>query len=458
MNPEFERNLWLELTPHRLVAAPLVLGAVFTLIYLTVEEDPLFSIATGAIWAVIIVGGFWGTRMAAESVTTEVAAATWDFQRLSSLRPWSVTWGKLFGATSFSWYTCLMAMAVMVVTAQPVHSLAGGTLLALALALNLILAHAIGLFMSLLIAQREGVVSRRAGFGFQAAGLLIAAPFVVYTLADFYGEQADPVYWYRWTVNGIEFSRYALLAFAAWAVIGCHRLMRTELKMRNGPGVWVAFVLFCMVFVAGFARNAGGQPARRLGIDSLSGLEIELVTAFIVALTLAYVALIIEHKDPIAYRRLLHRLSRLEFRRVVDDLPRFAIAFVIAALVVPGFVWLSLQSVQADLGATPSVALSLSALAFFARDAGLAIALNLSAGRSRADIATVFYLAILYVLLPSLLSGLSLDVPAGWFYPLHDGGLLYVLPPLIQAAATWWLARVRWSKLWRAGALPPRAA
>ena len=33
LNPEFQRNLWLEMTVHRLIAMPLILLLVFGLIY-----------------------------------------------------------------------------------------------------------------------------------------------------------------------------------------------------------------------------------------------------------------------------------------------------------------------------------------------------------------------------------------------------------------------------------------
>ena len=38
MNPEFRRNLWMELTTHRLVAMPAVLVLVLALVYAASEE------------------------------------------------------------------------------------------------------------------------------------------------------------------------------------------------------------------------------------------------------------------------------------------------------------------------------------------------------------------------------------------------------------------------------------
>src|SRR5258706_424724 len=103
MNPEFRRNLWLELTPHRLIAMPLLLVLVLALVYYLTDAGKHESVATAA---AVMAGGLlavWGARSAGESVIEEVRARTWDAQRMSAIGPWAMTWGKLFGAAAFSW-------------------------------------------------------------------------------------------------------------------------------------------------------------------------------------------------------------------------------------------------------------------------------------------------------------------------------------------------------------------
>ena len=103
MNPELRRNLWLELSMHRLVAMPVVLVLVLALISAR-SSDPWPAVFDAALWILVLVLHLWGGRNAAEAVTEEVRDRTWDWQRLSSLVPWQMTWGKLFGATAYSWY------------------------------------------------------------------------------------------------------------------------------------------------------------------------------------------------------------------------------------------------------------------------------------------------------------------------------------------------------------------
>jgi len=107
MNPELRRNLWLELTPHRLIAAPVVLLLVLLLVS-SRDERPWPAVYSTASVILVLLVHFWGTRKAAEGVTEEVRERTWDWQRLSSLGPWSMTWGKLAGTAAFPWYGALL--------------------------------------------------------------------------------------------------------------------------------------------------------------------------------------------------------------------------------------------------------------------------------------------------------------------------------------------------------------
>ena len=55
-NPEFLRNLWTEITPHRLVATPLILGAFFYLILFSGDNNETALLAT-SLWVFILLTG-----------------------------------------------------------------------------------------------------------------------------------------------------------------------------------------------------------------------------------------------------------------------------------------------------------------------------------------------------------------------------------------------------------------
>ena len=62
MNPELVRNLWLEITPQRLVATPAVLGLIFAVAFTAAGTDAL---RTTAWWMGLGLGVIWGARQAA---------------------------------------------------------------------------------------------------------------------------------------------------------------------------------------------------------------------------------------------------------------------------------------------------------------------------------------------------------------------------------------------------------
>ena len=112
LNPEFRRNLWIELRLHRLLAMPIMVGLVAALT-LSLDEsyEILRYIALAGFYGVVYI---WGSRRAAAAVADEVNARTWEMQRMSALGAWQMTWGKLFGSTAFVWYAGLMILAALV--------------------------------------------------------------------------------------------------------------------------------------------------------------------------------------------------------------------------------------------------------------------------------------------------------------------------------------------------------
>ena len=119
MNPELRRNLWLELTVHRLMAVPVALGLLFALVYKLSGPDWAGPLATTAV-SLFIALALWGGVQAGDAVHGEVRARTWDGQRMSAIEPWAMTWGKLAGAPSFAWYGGALCMvAYLFVSPEP---------------------------------------------------------------------------------------------------------------------------------------------------------------------------------------------------------------------------------------------------------------------------------------------------------------------------------------------------
>ena len=105
MNPELQRNLWLEASPRRTAWAGVAVLGVYAAVYLSSDGGgPALLRALGGAGAFIFFAAalVWGVRLAGQSVASEIGERTWDFQRLSALDPWAMTWGKLFGGTALA--------------------------------------------------------------------------------------------------------------------------------------------------------------------------------------------------------------------------------------------------------------------------------------------------------------------------------------------------------------------
>jgi hypothetical protein len=442
MNPEFQRYLWLELTPHRLLVAPLLLAAVFALVYLSNPNDSSWPLAVAGYWVTIGLGVLWGARNAAEAVIGEVREGTWDQQRLSSLGPWSMTWGKLFGAPVFIWYACVPALVLIVFGAAARSGFVDAVGHAVLLVAVLVFAHAVGLLVSLQLAARDTIAAKRSMVGLHLLGLVAGALLVAPAYNAFMnGWSGDSIAWFAMPFTVQAFTSATIGSLVVWAVIGCYRLMRTELQMRNAPWVWIAFVVYCMAYAAGIAWTDGGIRLGQIGAGRDAPLTSALFIAYLVAMALALAMLFIEPKDPVELRRCMVSIRERRWQVLLQSIPRWLCAAPIAVLVM--LVLFVNDSREAVYCA--------SLMAFFARDAGIVVLLNLSANRRRADAAAFLYLLVLYGLLPAIINAASDLSVEGWLFPASDKGLFAAITPaLVQAAVVWVLVTQRWQRLWAA--------
>ena len=93
MNPELLRNLWLQFSLERTVAAPLIIGAVFALVAF-VADGGWSEVGSAANIGFLVIVYLWGTRRAVNVLADEITSGTWDGQRMSSIGPWSMAWSS----------------------------------------------------------------------------------------------------------------------------------------------------------------------------------------------------------------------------------------------------------------------------------------------------------------------------------------------------------------------------
>lgn len=439
INPEFERNLVLEITNQRLVMMPVILGAFFFLTYLMAGGSNFqraFAYEAVFIYTILVFG--WAVRSVSEAVVSEVENRTWDFQRMSSIGAWKMTWGKLLGSAIYPWYGAALCLLVYVSVYGSLIDPPSILVVLILLVGGGLLAHA-GMFLISLDAVLNG---RRASKIFPfliGAFSLISYPSLISGQINAQSQVA--MVWFGVEIPSQTFASASILIYLAWALYGCYRSLQVELAYRTSPNAWTGFLIFLTFYFAGFVPP--GPVAKPL----------RFFVALVVALTATYGALFTEKKNPIKLRKLTTAFKQQDIATLYAQAPKWLISLLLAAFISILFFlsvnftnWEnSLKIVKSispntadkfEQGVTSVGYFGLSCIIFAIRDVCLVLILNLlGRGVRRAEKAAVLYLALLYGLIPLIFSALGL----GWFnsflLPNIAGSVVeLVILPAIPAA------------------------
>ncbi|OSM05179.1 hypothetical protein [Magnetofaba australis] len=457
LNPEFRRYLWTELTPHRIVAMPLVLAGLFYLTWVTRDYQSVWNPRDAALAGFGVLIFLWGTRLAGEAVSQEVLDRTWDSQRMSVLSPWSMTWSKLTGSTIFVWYGAIICLLLFVVALQRHFPFfpqeRAWQIIGWALGCGA-LSHAMSLLVSIVSVTKRRRINRRRVSGFQVLGLLLLAPFffgVIYLLYTPL-EAERQVLWYGRELSLAKFLLLSVWTFFAWTVLAIVRVMGEELQTPRAPLAWALFLTFLFGYGAGFVNVT----------DSLSeydNLIARVAFCLPLAMALTYYAAIAESRDLMAYRLTLHHARRAQWKPFFHALPLWWITYgvsmglLLALLFMPLSVDLVASSIiHVGEGEEVHVKWALiAAFLFMTRDIALMQMLHMNTAAKRPDLTTMLYLLVLYGLLPTAMRVMEIGgATLPLFYPMagYDPALI-VGPPLVEALVTITLAWSRWRSMMR---------
>jgi hypothetical protein len=439
LNPEFQRNLWLELTPARLL---LMTGFVLFLIAIFSAAPPGFpssgAVATALYYFLVVL---WGTRNAALSVIAEIRERTWDFQKLSAVPPFSLMWGKLFGATSFTWFGAILCLPFVIYPIWRGEGPAPAAGELIILLVQGVLAQSVSLLTSLILIRRQHNYWRLDAFLCQVTGIVAAVSAYGFSNLLSVGAQAQATFsWWSMTLQPHWFQFFSLLVFACWALVGCTRAMRLELRLVNGPFVWLAFLVFLGLYEAGFeswfAFYAGSNDV------AAHAAALRLMIADLAFAFSAYGMVFLEPKYPVHFRWLIGQARGGRIGRAFLALDCWMLSFgvtVLCTLLLAFVLWRDSQPIAGE--PAPALVLPLlAALGFFARDIALFVLLR-TWSRERGDFAALAALAVLYVVLPQI---------AG---PARS--LLLPQTPAISLVAAWLEAGAVWA--WAVARIQRRA-
>ena len=449
MNPEFARNLWLQATPRRTLGLLVILAVVFAATALKTHDDLQGMLAAFFIIGVAVClgcGAVWGSLAAGGSVLDEIRDRTWDFQRLSALTPWRMTWGKLAGAGALAGLGAGLGLLVAVAAVIINHGYLGqvaigdgyfGLALTLAagLAALVVLAPACAMGAALVGVRKARIEGRIATSGAVLVGLiagllllnLLSSQLPQLRTAAGGGLQDlvshDMLSFWGMTLSQAQFVAASLAVFAVWAVVGAWRLMRLELQMRNGPWVWVGFLVFAGLWRAGLAAPESGASGA-------------LLTAAAIIAVLAYAAAFVEPADPLRLRRFASEMRGLRLWRAADLAPAWVFALKLS--LICGLIAALLPASSAS--DAPAPATIIAALSFLIRDLGVIAICRFGPRPGRGDLSAVVALALLYgvgAIVDLVIAGQGVAL----FSPLSPTSpVITLISGVVQASAAWTIA------------------
>lgn len=432
LNPEFQRNVWLELTRHRLLVTPAILAALFFLV--TLLEKNATEAVQGTAIGLFFLFALWAVYLSGDSVVSEIKHRTWDIQKMSAIGPWSMTWGKLIGSSIFPWYGGVLCLVVALATG-------GDPMWLIILVLATVYAQAIAMLASLLVAQKRQVFDRSAALSHLFAGVLVAGPILLFVTGD------KTISWFDQSFVSSEFALVSLLMWGFWGIVGAYRQMSAELRVANPPVAWVGFLLFVCVYVAGFVPSTLG--------DAGTVWTARLFVALPVVLTMTYGALFADRHDLAALRRLLALVRQRNWPVVLQGLPLWVPALAVTVVVSLALVGPLAMHPLADHASFDEFkevlkgwqvgAWLMGILLFVVRDAAIVLFFHLGPRKSRADMVALLYLGILYLLVPGILAALDWKQAAALFFPwITVNPLLGMVAGGLQAAGAVCLVVRRW--------------
>lgn len=451
MNPELQRRIWTDVTPRRLGFLAIVLAVVLAVAWaLPHPDDKVATVARTAAAIFFVLTVLWGGRNAGEAISADIRDRTWDLQRMSALSASSMAFGKFVGATLFVWIGALACVAVM--AAAPATDLLDiaiapegplPQLFALWRQVGSALLAQVAAFVAAILAMRRGVSGVRWSLVVSVGAALAVWSLLQAATSGFAAFRFDESgvlegwstsVWWGLDITVALFVSAIIVVYILLGALAAVRLIRRDM-LERGDGLFLGIVaVITGVLFGGFAHE---------GSDTSNGLAAGIGLAAAIVIAIAWVAAIIEPKDPRRTARTAALFRGGRIAEAVVTAPAFVVPLLAGALALVVFI-----VVGAAQGLEVAVlALPVCVLFFAIRD--IALILGFCAGErpDKGEFPALVVLALSYVALGPLVSELARPA-AAVFWPMTDSfpgiaGPIYGL----MAAATPAILAVVWAAM-----------
>lgn len=424
LNPEFQRQLYLECSQARLIGVPTVLGIIFTFSYFIDGYRLGSATASASLTLFMLITLLWGARQTADSIVEEYRDKTWDTQRLSALGAWEMAWGKLFGSTIMVWYSGAICLLVYSLATDNLSALPQLLFYSICAAL---LVQSGSLLLGLLAVQR-GQSKSGSIFIIAVIGFLSIAPWLTEVSSlSAYALPLSTTVWYDTVFNSNQFHQISLLLALFWCGVGNFRLMTLELGLRTVPWVWLGFSLFLMVYLGGLIPSSSYSFS---------------LAAFMVCSGLTYLGVVVERNDAMRIKRLITYFSQRNWRRGSEEMPIWWLTFV---LTIPAAFALSFSEHPLREFSLRFHFYPVAILLILLRDCAIYIYFCYGKNPQRAFSLTLLTGVLLYGIIPGIFNAVGQNGLAALFFPLwaeSAGGAL--ICAALQAGLILNLVYQRW--------------
>lgn len=434
-NPEFIRNTWTELTLKKLAAMPLLLLTVYLLAYTFNDYLPATVLPGICILFYLIFTFIWGTRLTSETVVKEINANTWSFQIMTSMSPFQMAVGKLFGSTVYIWYGNFICFALYILSfhleAERMAPFSDQELLENILIFILVglCAQIMPLVVSLHSIRWRHFFEKFDLTFFQLTGIAAAYSLYVVFISS---ARNDTVWWYGSTYSMKEILILFAAIFILWGFIAIVNQIKTEFGQEPYPSAWLLFTLSLAAILFGFNDGNDYNPLLRYKGSLM---------AFFAVLGITYLTLCGESNMALRPHMILKYYRTRQYKRLLMIVPRSLITLpVILGLA------LILSTEFTAVGEGPGLSMTFmiwAMIMFMLRDFCFIYLWSLFAQGNEKETTVVPVLIALstYTIIPALLYHFNLKIFCPFFMPYfhqsmyltyNESAFLTLIPPTLE--------------------------